>query len=160
MNPIATRAWTSVLRAGSPTYNLRMYAVPMLFVRGVIFSFLVPGVVGFVVPAVLCNGCTSALGWRALGWMPVLIGAAIYGSCLLRFLGAGGTPAIFFTRHLKFAIGEEPPRLVREGLYRFSRNPMYLGVLLAVFGQAIAFASTPIMLYGIALGLLFHFAVV
>ena len=48
---------------------------------------------------------------------------------------SGGTPAIYFTRHLKFLIGEEPPS-GPQGLYRFSRNPMYVGVLLAVFGQA------------------------
>lgn len=132
----------------------------MLFVRGVIFTVLVPGVVAVVVPAILCNRCASATGWRTVGWIPIVIGAAIYGSCLLRFLASGGTPAIFFTRYLKFAIGEEPPRLVEEGLYRYSRNPMYLGVLMVVFGQAIAFASARIALYGLTLSLIFHLVVV
>jgi protein-S-isoprenylcysteine O-methyltransferase Ste14 len=49
---------------------------------------------------------------------------------------------------VRFFIGEPPERLVRGGLYRFSRNPMYVGVLTAVFGQAIFFASARIAVYG------------
>jgi len=92
--------------------------------------------------------------------MVILIGAVLYGMCLLRFLLSGGTPAIFFTRHLKFLIGEEPTKLVHEGVYRFSRNPMYLSVLLVVFGQAIFFRSSEIAFYGISLFVIFHLVVV
>jgi len=49
---------------------------------------------------------------------------------------------------------------VSGGLYRFSRNPMYLGVLLAVFGQAVIFASDPIAGYGVALAGFFQVVVV
>jgi protein-S-isoprenylcysteine O-methyltransferase Ste14 len=57
---------------------------------------------------------------------------------------------------LGFLIGEQPPKLVRQGLYRISRNPMYVGVLIAVFGQALIFASEAVALYGVALWLCFH----
>jgi protein-S-isoprenylcysteine O-methyltransferase Ste14 len=73
---------------------------------------------------------------------------------------SGGTPAIFFTRRLRFVLGEEPPKLVRRGLYRLSRNPMYVGVLLAVFGQALIFASPQVAFYGAVLWLCFHIVVV
>ena len=45
-------------------------------------------------------------------------------------------------------------------LYSMSRNPMYVGVVLAVVGQAIVFASRAIAVYGAFLWLLFHLVVV
>ncbi len=81
---------------------------------------------------------TRRVRWQA-GWFLIVPGALIYLSCLIRFLLAGGTPAIFFTRPLRFLIGEEPKALVADGLYRYTRNPMYVGVLLAVIGQAILY---------------------
>jgi protein-S-isoprenylcysteine O-methyltransferase Ste14 len=97
--------------------------------------------------------------WR-IGWLLVGVGAAIYLMCLLAFLFSGGTPAIFFTRPLKFILGEEPPKLVRQGLYRFSRNPMYVGVVTAVFGQALIFGSRGVAWYGVLPWLCFHVVVV
>jgi protein-S-isoprenylcysteine O-methyltransferase Ste14 len=132
----------------------------MLYIRGLIFTILVPVVVAVVVPSLLHRDIHAAIGLKMTGGLVILIGAALYGMCLLRFLISGGTPAIFFTRHLKFLIGEEPAKLVREGIYRFSRNPMYLSVLLVVFGQAIFFKSSEIAFYGIALFFLFHLVVV
>jgi len=106
------------------------------------------------------GGVRSPLGcrWRraapgrnlGAGWAPILAGTLIYALCLIRFLAAGGTPAIFFTRPLRFLIGEEPEGLVSGGLYRFSRNPMYLGVLMAVFGQAVLLGSPALAAYGCA----------
>jgi len=95
-----------------------------------------------------------------IGWVLVTIGAAIYGLCLVNFLLSGGTPAIFFTRPARFLLGEEPARVVQGGLYRFSRNPMYIGVVTAIFGQALVFGSIDIALYGAAVWLFFHLAVV
>lgn len=131
-----------------------------LWIRGLIFTLLVPLMVGIVVPSMFYGEARLQAGWWMAGWLPVVAGVAIYVVCLLRFLFSGGTPAIFFTRHLSFLIGEEPAKLVRDGIYRISRNPMYIGVLLTVFGQAILFASLPVAAYGLALGLFFHLVVV
>lgn len=128
----------------------------MLWVRGLIFTALVPGVIAFVVPRWI-DPCVRR--WDA-GWLLIAPGIAICLLCLIRFLSAGGTPAIFFTRRLRFFIGEEPRALVSSGLYRYSRNPMYVGVLMCVFGEGILFASIRLAVYGLALFVFFHFVVV
>jgi protein-S-isoprenylcysteine O-methyltransferase Ste14 len=132
----------------------------MLWIRGLLFTFLVPGVLGGYVPYVIYEGQRWTTGKWSGGWILVGAGAAIYLDCLIAFLLSGGTPAIFFSRRLRFMLGEEPSTLVRQGMYRVSRNPMYLGVTIAVFGQAIVFASQAVVLYGIALWGCFHIAVV
>ncbi|HML16396.1 MAG TPA: isoprenylcysteine carboxylmethyltransferase family protein [Bryobacteraceae bacterium] len=132
----------------------------MLWLRGLIFTILVPGVVAYWAPRWIDPGARRAGGWWDAGWVLVAAGTLIYGLCLLRFLAAGGTPAIFFTRPLGALIGEEPARLVAGGLYGYSRNPMYLGVLMAVFGQAIVYASRAIAEYGVAVFVTFHLVVV
>jgi protein-S-isoprenylcysteine O-methyltransferase Ste14 len=132
----------------------------LLWARGLIFTALVPLVVAGWLPAVVDPFRRVAGGAWSVGWLLVAAGAAIYAACLLRFLAAGGTPAIFFTRPVRVLIGEEPRRLVQGWLYSLSRNPMYVGVVLAVFGQAIVFASRAIAIYGAFLWLMFHLVVV
>ena len=95
-----------------------------------------------------------------VGWLLIVTGALIYLLCLMRFLASGGTPAIFFTRRLRSLLGEEPTSLVSDGLYRFSRNPMYVGVLMVIFGQAVLLASSTVAVYGLAVFVFFHCAVV
>ena len=128
----------------------------MLWVRGLIFTALVPVVVAYFVPRWI-DPCVRV--WD-FGWVLIVTGVLIYTLCLFRFLASGGTPAIFFARHLRFLIGEEPRALVSSGLYQFSRNPMYLGVLLCVLGQAVLFASLRLALYGFVLFFCFHAVVV
>ena len=132
----------------------------LLWLQGLIFSVLVPGVVAFYVPQTLRNGHAAAAGWWSLGWILFAVGAAVYLLCLLNFLRAGGTPAIFFTRHIRAFMGEEPQQVVRNGLYRFSRNPMYVGVLTAIAGQAIVYRSRPIAVYLLIAAITFHLVVV
>jgi protein-S-isoprenylcysteine O-methyltransferase Ste14 len=132
----------------------------MLWLRGLLFTLLVPAVVGGLVPMLLLDRREPAPGWARSGWLLVGAGGLVYLACLLRFLAAGGTPAIFFTRGLRSVIGEEPGRLVGDGLYRYSRNPMYLGVVMVVFGMAVVFLSAAVAIYGAALWLALHFVVV
>src|SRR5436190_12804283 len=114
----------------------------VLWIRGLIFTLLVPAVIGFFVPLWIDSGARRMGGIGDVGWLLIVTGALIYLLCLMRFLASGGTPAIFFTRRLRSLLGEEPTSLVSDGLYRFSRNPMYVGVLMVIFGQAVLLASS------------------
>jgi len=86
---------------------------------------------------------TFAVVLVVAGWTVLLI-------CAREFARAGhGTPAPY-----------DPPRsLVTSGLYRFTRNPMYVGVATAIFGQALWFHSRDAVYYGIAMVLAFHVAI-
>jgi protein-S-isoprenylcysteine O-methyltransferase Ste14 len=131
----------------------------MLWSRALLFSFLMPGSVAFLVPATLTGFSAPLDDWWQLGWILVIFGLALYIRCLRSFVVAKGTPAIFFTWHLRSVIGAEPPVLVRSDVYRLSRNPMYLAVVCMVVGQAIAFASTSVALYALILFVVFHLVV-
>lgn len=132
----------------------------MLWLRGALFTLLVPALLAFFVPQqIIGSKPLQSDGWRA-GWLLVLLGSAIYTVSLFSFLAARGTPAIFFTRHLRFVLGEEPASLVRGQLYRFTRNPMYLAVVTAIFGQAVLFADVRVAFYGAAAFVFFHLIVV
>jgi protein-S-isoprenylcysteine O-methyltransferase Ste14 len=132
----------------------------MLWLRGLIFTVLVPFVVGYLVPQSLRIPGGIAPGIWQLGSILVAAGALLYLWCLVCFLLAGGTPAAFFTRPLGFLLGEEPPDVVRTGPYRFSRNPMYVAVVAAIFGQAALYRSRQILIYGAAVALVFEIVVV
>lgn len=132
----------------------------MLWVRGLIFTVLVPAVVAVYLPLTLDRSAQARGGAWNTGWAVIALGGCIYALCLFHFLAAGGTPAIFFTRSLRFLIGEEPVKLVSQGLYRFSRNPMYVGVWLVIAGQAVVFESRTVTVYACVVFVCFHLVVV
>jgi len=81
----------------------------------------------------------------------ILIGASIYLRCAWDFAFAGrGTPAPI----------DPPKELVVRGLYRYVRNPMYVGVLSVVVGQAIWFEARGLFAYAALCFLLFFAFVV
>jgi protein-S-isoprenylcysteine O-methyltransferase Ste14 len=55
---------------------------------------------------------------------------------------------------------DPPQRLVRVGLYRFTRNPMYVGVLLIVSGWSLLAGSPRLAWYTAILAVAFHLRVV
>lgn len=132
----------------------------MLWLRGLLFTLLVPCSIAVYVPRLLIGPRFQQGGLWQAGWLLVAVGSIIYFRCLLSFLSANGTPAIFFTRYLRSVIGREPIALVQRDLYQFSRNPMYLGVIVVIIGQAVLYASGWLAVYGIVVFLLFHLTVV
>jgi protein-S-isoprenylcysteine O-methyltransferase Ste14/pimeloyl-ACP methyl ester carboxylesterase len=135
-------------------------ATSLPWIRGIVFTVLVPGTIAVYVPLQIAAGLAPGGGVWQLGWLVSGVGVLGYLLCFLHFLSSGGTPAIFFTRPVRFLIGEEPQRLVQAGLYRVTRNPMYVSVLLVIFGQALHYASLRIAEYGLVVWLGFHIIVV
>ena len=46
------------------------------------------------------------------------------------------------------------------GLYRYSRNPMYISVALALIGRAVSFGSSGLLIYALVVAIAFHLRVV
>jgi protein-S-isoprenylcysteine O-methyltransferase Ste14 len=69
--------------------------------------------------------------WQLLGLFPLVLGLAISYAAENQFRRVDTTVQPF----------DESSRLVTDGLYRFSRNPMYLGMTLVLFGIAILMGS-------------------
>jgi protein-S-isoprenylcysteine O-methyltransferase Ste14 len=53
-----------------------------------------------------------------------------------------------------------PSRLVVVGLYRYSRNPMYIAVALILAGWAMSFASMGLAIYAVCVAVGFHVRVI
>ncbi|MFG1621465.1 methyltransferase family protein [Kribbella sp. NPDC049227] len=101
------------------------------------FFFAAPCVVGGVIP-------WAVSGWAAPRFWPGLVvvaaGAFVVLRAFVRFVLEGrGTPA-------PVAPTEE---LVVGGDYRFVRNPMYVGVVTAILGQALLFLDLRVLAYGV-----------
>lgn len=126
-----------------------------LLLKNLLFTVAVPGTVAVWLPYSIATrgGASCCLeGTRWLLAAPLfLVGGSIYCWCLWDFAVAGrGTPAPI----------DPPKQLVVRGLYRYVRNPMYLGVLLVVAGWAELFRSARLLEYGLAVAFLFHCFVV
>jgi len=116
-----------------------------LLVRAVTYATLFIGLVLIYVP-------TRLLAWSGIvhpatmgapqiaGMITGTAGAVIALWCVVAFARIGkGTPAPF-----------DPPRkLVIRGPYRFVRNPMYIGAVLALAGAALFYKSTPLLAYAV-----------
>jgi len=113
-----------------------------LLVRNLLFVLLMPGTV--VAWAPLAIVYLNHWGWPSLG-LPgvaalgcILGGAWICGWCVRDFAVKGqGTPAPI----------DPPKNLVVSGLYRYTRNPMYLGVLMILLGEAVLWRSGVLLIY-------------
>ncbi|MGN6486553.1 MAG: methyltransferase family protein [Devosia sp.] len=108
------------------------------------FFFLAPGIIAGAIP-------WGMTGWRLPDPLPLAGVAALLGVILLlpglwvlidsfaRFARNFGTPAPI----------APPERLVVDGWYRYVRNPMYVSVLAIILGQALLFASWPVLVYAV-----------
>jgi protein-S-isoprenylcysteine O-methyltransferase Ste14 len=132
----------------------------MVWLRGIVFTVLIPGFFFWWIPQQLRRGNPAAGGWWSAGWILLAAGAAVYLQCLLAFLLAGGTPALFFTRPVRFLLGEEPRKVIMGGLYRYSRNPMYMSFVSMVAAQAILYRSLYIAIYAALAMIFFHLVAV
>jgi protein-S-isoprenylcysteine O-methyltransferase Ste14 len=124
-----------------------------LFLKDLLFTILVPGTVAVYVPLLITSDkdVSKDLIYLAIGILLLLMGAVIYLSTLWDFASFGkGTPLPL----------DPPNKLVVRGLYRFTRNPMYWGVLLVITGWAGIFASGWLLVYALGVGVVVHLFVV
>lgn len=122
-----------------------------LFWRAVLAFLVLPGTVAFLVPLSLLRPAGPGGSFDVLGLIPVSFGTVLLLWCVRDFYVSGkGTLAPW-----------APPReLVVTGLYRFSRNPMYIAVLLVLYGWALGFRSRSLAIYALVVMLAFHLRVV
>jgi len=111
----------------------------VLLIRSLLAAALLPGTVTIIVPwLILGRGASTGAHWPGL--VLVALGAAILFRCIWEFAVSGrGTLAPI----------DPPTRLVVNGLYRYVRNPMYVGVVLILAGEAWAFASGWLAMYAV-----------
>ncbi|NHI88250.1 MAG: isoprenylcysteine carboxylmethyltransferase family protein [Candidatus Thorarchaeota archaeon] len=106
----------------------------------------------FVVPVILLLFMGSNPAWNMV--FPISVISTSLG---LLFLFIGLVLVFTTTYHFaKFGKGsaapwDPPEKLVVQGFYRYTRNPMVIGVLFTVLGETILFASTPLLLLFFAL---------
>lgn len=120
----------------------------MLWLRALFFVLLLPGVIGYAVPISIGLRTGHDLGaLGALGAPLQLAGTAVLLWCVRDFAVRGrGTLAPV-----------DPPReLVSEGLYRWVRNPMYVGVVTVLLGHALWFGSRALLVYAACVFTGFH----
>ena len=117
-----------------------------------LFAFLMlPGIVAFAVPLALVAERLNTFSPRPLGLLSLFAGIILLLWCSVVFYVSGrGTLAPW----------SPPQRLVAVGPYRFSRNPMYLGVTLILIGWAVLFWSLTLVVYGASVLLAFHIRVI
>lgn len=122
-----------------------------MFIRALIVFITLPGIIALVIP--LFIGFLDP--WKG---KPIMSGIAALciGTCILlwcvRDFYAMGKGALTPWR--------PPKRLAILGLYRFVRNPMYIGILLVLSGWALFFCSPLLGIYTVLTSIGFHIWIV
>lgn len=119
--------------------------------RAVVAFLVLPGVVALLVPWLLLDQRPSDQSFDLLGLVPLALGTTLLLWCVGAFYLQGrGTLAPW-----------DPPRhLVVTGVYRRSRNPMYVAVALVLWGWALGFHSRSLTIYALVVMIGFHLRVV
>jgi protein-S-isoprenylcysteine O-methyltransferase Ste14 len=128
-----------------------------LFFRNLFFTILNPGLAAGLIPYLILGDKTKLLFaeplqfHHGLGMLVFSTGMIILLACIFKFAVDGrGT----------LSPADPTKRLVIKGLYTFSRNPMYLGVLIILAGEAIYFQSFGMGVYLLILFLVFNLFII
>jgi protein-S-isoprenylcysteine O-methyltransferase Ste14 len=124
-----------------------------LILRNLFFTLIHPGlVIGLIPYWILGNKAVKSFPkplypYQYLGILLFIIGLIVLFDCIIRFLveGRGTLSPIDPTK-----------RLVITGLYKYSRNPMYLGVMMILIGEAIFFQSGNLWIYLVLIFIIFN----
>ena len=122
-----------------------------LFLKNLLFTLVVPATFAIYFPLLIAQDRSASLGVGFVaGCLALAVGMSIYAWCVWDFATFGrGTPAPI----------DPPKKLVVRGLYAYTRNPIYVGVLTAILGWALLFWAKELVLYALAVGIFFHLLV-
>lgn len=119
-----------------------------LLLRNLFFTIVQPGVVAGLVPYLLLRYSGYEIIPQSLttrhyvAATVFLIGVAVMTACILRFATEGkGTLSPL----------DPTKRLVISGLYRYSRNPMYVGVMTMLAGEVLFWWALELAVYAVVI---------
>jgi protein-S-isoprenylcysteine O-methyltransferase Ste14 len=126
----------------------------MVWLRSALFTLVLPGSVLIWVPWWLLASADETLDLGAVRWLGVAlvaVGASGLLWCIWEFAHTGrGTLAPV-----------DPPRfMVRSGLYRYVRNPMYVSVLTTLVGEVLLFGSLRVLVWTAVVAMAVHLFVI
>jgi protein-S-isoprenylcysteine O-methyltransferase Ste14 len=125
--------------------------LPRQMIRALIAFLALPGMAAFAIPAGWLWYADQMRLIYPIGLIPLTAGLAALLWCVRDFYVSGkGTLAPW----------EPPQTLVTNGLYRYSRNPMYGSVFLVLIGWAISFAAAGLLMYTVAAAIIFQLRIV
>ncbi len=133
-----------------PSYNQAARENVFLLLRILLFTLVVPATVVVYVPAQLARSPGQPAAAVA-GGLVIATGLYLVGWCFYDFAARGrGTPAPW----------DPPQHLVTSGPYCRVRNPIYIGVLTMLLGEAVFFGSLALLAWAAVTTLGFHLVVV
>jgi protein-S-isoprenylcysteine O-methyltransferase Ste14 len=120
-------------------------------IRALTAFLVIPGMVAFAIP---CAWLWYTSHLRLVHPLGLILHA-------LGFLGLLWSVRDFYVSGRGTLAPWAPPkRLVKVGLYRVTRNPMYGSVVLVLLAWAVSFASIGLLIYALAIVFAFHLRVV
>jgi protein-S-isoprenylcysteine O-methyltransferase Ste14 len=132
-------------------FFLPRWAVPYVWaVIVLVIQIMLPWVISILGPRFGWSQQKPAL-WNFSGMLPIIMGLIMYGWCLSFH---------FKTYSASVRLGVSPPRLVTNGPYQVSRNPMYVSGLFVWFGWLIFFGSPSVFIAFLLLYVIFSFRVI
>lgn len=122
-----------------------------MLVKALFAVLILPGSFGILIPFLIIINETEDNEIFFPGIIPIFIGVLILIKCIHEFYISGrGTLAPW----------SPPEKLVTTGLYKYTRNPMYIGVIIMVLGFALYFTSFFTILYASILFFGFHLRII
>ena len=110
-------------------------------IRAIPAFIALPGVVAFAIPVAIGASAGRPVPYWAAGLVPLCAGTLLLLWSVREFCVAG---------RATLAPWAPPKQLAITGPYRYSRNPMYVGVLAILIGWTTIWASRPLLVYLIA----------